>query len=94
MNLTREQVAFLADLRAGARSAVAALDASMIGPLIRANLVRWDDDPSETARRRRPPGSTFALTALGSQRLAEHETQQRLVGQATIAGRGQPEGKG
>ena len=76
MDLTREQVAFLADLRKGSRSAVPALDASMIGPLIRANLVRWDDDTSDEARQRRPPGSTFTLTALGEQRLAEHDGQQ------------------
>ena len=49
----------------------------MIGPLIRANLVRWDDDPAEAAKRRRPPGSTFALTSLGAQSLAEHEARQR-----------------
>ena len=49
----------------------------MIGPLIRANLVRWDDDPAEAAKRRRPPGSTFALTSLGAEFLAEHEARQR-----------------
>jgi len=48
-------MAFLADLRTGARRAVVALDASVIGPLIRANLVRWEDDPAEAARRREPP---------------------------------------
>jgi hypothetical protein len=78
MNLTRQQVAFLADLRTGARRAVRALDASMIGPLIRANLVRWDDDQRETARPRRPLGSTFALTALGEKCLVEQEAQPRL----------------
>jgi hypothetical protein len=91
MNLTREQVAFLADLRTGSRSAVAALDASMIGPMIRANLVRWDDDTSEEARHRRPPGSTFSLTALGEQRLAEHEAQQRASILSPTAGPGQPD---
>ena len=79
MNLTREQLTFLTDLRMGACRAVAALSASVIGPLIRANLVRWDDDPSETARRRRPPGSTFTLTSLGEQCLAQHEAEQRLA---------------
>ena len=52
------------------------LDAGVIGPLIRANLVRWDDDPTEAAKRRRPPGTTFALTSLGAQSLAEHEARQ------------------
>jgi hypothetical protein len=74
MELTSEQLAFLADLRRGARRAVAVLDASMIGPLIRANLVRWDDDPDEAAKRRRPPGTIFTLTSFGEHCLAEHET--------------------
>jgi hypothetical protein len=78
MDLTREQVMFLADLRKGACRATAAQDASVIGPLIRANLVRWDVDPSEAASRRRPPGSTFALNPLGEACLAEHEAQGRL----------------
>ena len=89
MLLTREQWAFLADLRRGSLSAVPALDASMIGPLIRANLVRWDDDTSEEARQRRPPGSTFSLTALGEQRLAEHEARQRASGPLSVTGLGQ-----
>ena len=72
-DLTDEQVAFLADLRNGACAADAALDASMIGPLIRAHLVRWDDDPAESAKRRRVPGTTFTLTDLGKQCLAELE---------------------
>jgi hypothetical protein len=77
MELTRLQLGFLVDLRTGACRAVAGMDAGVIGPLIRANLVRWDDDPAEAARRRRPPGSTFALTGLGAQSLAEHEARQR-----------------
>ena len=79
MYLTREQAIFLADLRRGTRSATAAQDASMIGPLIRANLVRWEDDPSETAGRRNPAGSTFTLTALGEVCLAEHEAREGVV---------------
>ena len=75
MDLTREQALFLVDLRRGTLSAAAAQDASMIGPLIRANLVRWDDDPSKTAGRRNPAGSTFTLTALGEACLAEHEAR-------------------
>lgn len=79
MDLTREQVNFLADLRRGTRRATAAQDASMIGPLIRANLVRWDNDPSETAGRRNPAGSTFTLTPLGEAWLAKHEAWERLA---------------
>ncbi len=79
MELTSEQLAFLADLRKGACRAVAALDAGMIGPLIRANLVRWDDDPAEAAKRREPPGTTFTLTNLGEQYLAEQEVGGQLT---------------
>ena len=79
MNLTREQAIFLADLRRGTRNATATQDASMIGPLIRANLVRWDDDPSKIAGRRNPAGSTFTLTALGEACLAEHEAREGVV---------------
>jgi hypothetical protein len=78
MDLTREQLAFLAGLRMGSRRAMAIQDAGVIGPLIRANLVRWDDDPSEVARRREPPGTTFTLTSLGEACLAEHNAQRRL----------------
>jgi hypothetical protein len=78
MDLTREQLIFLADLRKGTRRATAAQDASVIGPLIRANLVRWDDDPSEAASRRKPPGSNFTLTPLGEGRLVDHEAQALL----------------
>ncbi len=78
MDLTREQLAFLTDLRRGTCRATAAQDASVIGPLIRANLVRWDDDLSNAASRRKPPGSTFTLTPLGEARLAEHEPEARL----------------
>jgi hypothetical protein len=73
MELTGAQVVFLADLRKGTCRADAAQDASTIGPLIRAHLVRWDDDQAEWAKRRRPPGTTFTLTSLGEQFLAEHE---------------------
>jgi hypothetical protein len=81
MDLTREQMEFLADLRKGACRATAAQDATVIGPLIRANLVRWDDDPSEAAGHRAPRDSTFTLTGLGEALLAEHEArQQRTCG--------------
>ncbi len=78
VDLTREQIIFLANLRKGTCRATAAQDASVIGPLIRANLVRWDDDPSAAASRRKPPGSNFTLTPLGEACLAEHEAQGRL----------------
>jgi hypothetical protein len=63
---------FLADLQQGTCRATAAQDASVIGPLIRANLVRWDVDPGKEATRRNPPGSSFTLTSLGEACLAEH----------------------
>jgi hypothetical protein len=47
----------------------------MVGPLIRANLVQWDDEPGDVARRRRPPGTKFSLTGLGAYLLAEHEAE-------------------
>ncbi|HEY1931846.1 MAG TPA: hypothetical protein VGG99_07540 [Acetobacteraceae bacterium] len=75
MELTLRQLSFLAGLRQGARRAAAHLDASMVGPLIRANLVQWDDEPGDAARRRRPPSTTFALTGLGAGLLAEHEAR-------------------
>jgi hypothetical protein len=78
MDVTDEQVAFLADLRNGACPADAALDASMIGPLIRAHLVRWDVDPAESAKRQRVPGTTF--TDLGEQCLAELEAGHQPTG--------------
>ena len=78
MVLTQEQLAFLADLRQGTRRAAAAQDASVIGPLIRANLVRWDDDTSDAGVRREPRGSTFTLTPLGEAYLVEHEAEDRL----------------
>jgi hypothetical protein len=75
MNLTRNQMTFLADLQQGTCRATAAQDASVIGPLIRANLVRWDVDPGKEATRRNPPGSSFTLTSLGEACLAEHVAQ-------------------
>jgi hypothetical protein len=78
MDLTREQLAFLTSLQMGTRRAMAIQDARVIGPLIRANLVRWDEDLSEAARRREPPGTTFTITSLGEACLAEHNAQRRL----------------
>lgn len=75
MDLTREQMAFLIDLQKGTCRATAAQDASVIGPLIRANLVRWDVDPSAASSRRNPQGSTFSLTPLGAAYLVERVAQ-------------------
>lgn len=75
MDLTQEQIAFLISLQKGSCPATAAQDASVIGPLIRASLVRWEVDPSEAASRRNPQGSTFSLTPLGEAYLAERVAQ-------------------
>ncbi len=77
MDLTREQIMFLVDLRKGACPATAAQDATVIGPLIRANLVRWDDDPG-AAGHRGTRTSSFTLTAFGEASLAEYEARRRL----------------
>lgn len=73
MELNDAQLAFLCKLRTGSCRAVAALDASVIGPLIRANLVQWDDDPADAAKRRARGGSSFALTSLGERVLADQQ---------------------
>ena len=74
MQPTTRQLRFLTDLRRGGTCrADAHLDASMVGPLIRANLVQWDDEPGDVARHRRPAGTIFSLTGLGAGLLAEHE---------------------
>ncbi len=75
MDLTPEQSLFLADLRKGACRTTAAQDATVIGPLIRANLLRWDDDWTEAAGDR-PRGGTFTLTAHGEATLAKYEARQ------------------
>ena len=79
MEPTAPQLIFLADLHRGPRRAAAHLDASMVGPLIRANLVQWDDEPGDAARRRRPPSTIFALTPLGACLVAEHEAGRGQV---------------
>jgi len=73
IKLTEQQLAFLSELRQAPRCATAQLDALMVGPLIRANLVQWDDEPGDAARHRQPPGSIFTLTGLGALRLADCE---------------------
>jgi hypothetical protein len=78
MSPSREQLAFLADSRKGMCLATAAQDASVIGRLIRGDLVRWDDDPSEAVTRRKPPSGTFNLTPLGEACLGKHGAQERL----------------
>jgi len=79
MDLTREQLAFLADLRKSARRATAAQDASVIGPLIRVNLVRWEDDPSKAAGCCESWGRTFTLTTLGEASLLEHDAHEHTA---------------
>jgi hypothetical protein len=54
-------LAFSAYLRMGTCRATATQDASVIGPLIRANLVRWDDDPSKAVGRREPTATPTLL---------------------------------
>jgi len=73
MQPAARELTFLAGLRRGAWRAAAHLDASMVGPLIRANLVQWDDEAGDAARRRHPPGTTFTLTGPGALLLAQHE---------------------
>ena len=80
LNLTQDQMAFLADLRKGSCRATAGQDAGVIGPLIRANLVRWEDDPSQGAGRGKHLGSSFVLTSLGEACLADHEARSPMVG--------------
>jgi hypothetical protein len=75
MDLTPEQMNFLIDLQKGTCRATAAQDACVIGPLIRANLARWEVDPSEAATHRNPQGSTFSLTPLGQAYLTERMAQ-------------------
>ena len=80
MEPTTRQLIFLTDLRrGGACRADARLDANMVGPLIRANLVRWDDEPGDAARHRRPPSTIFTLTSLGACLLAEHEASRQIA---------------
>jgi hypothetical protein len=74
MQPTGPQLTFLTYLRGGTRRASTDIDACVVGPLIRANLVRLDDDPAAAARRRRPPGTIFTLTSLGAQLLMDRET--------------------
>ena len=70
MELTRLQLDFLVDLRTAACRVVAGLDAGVIGPLIRANLVRWDDDPAAAAKRRDPPAPPSLRGAIPSDKRA------------------------
>lgn len=85
MDLTAKQLAFLADLRKGRCRATAAQDASVIGPLVRAHLVRWEEDTSEAETRHRPLGSSFTLTEVGALCLAEHAAQECAVNVQQLA---------
>ena len=75
MDLTHKQMIFLASLRRAPRRASPALDAGVIGPLIRAGLVHWHDDSSDAAKRCNPPGSIFTITGVGESSLAEREAK-------------------
>ena len=71
MELTAAQLTFLNSLSQQPAVAAHDVDASMVGPLIRANLVRWEDDSDAAARRRLTPGSTFTLTPEGARVLLD-----------------------
>lgn len=71
MDLTAAQLIFLRALSQHPAAARRSVDASVVGPLIRANLVRWEDDAGATARRSLTPGSTFTLTPEGTQVLRD-----------------------
>ena len=71
--LSASQLAFLIELQAAARPARADLDATMVGPLLRAGLVRWGSDPHKGQGAGRP--GTFVLTRLGARRLADHKAR-------------------
>jgi hypothetical protein len=72
--LSAKQLAFLSDLRAAARPARADLDATMIGPLLRAGLVRWGGAPEKANGSTRHSHDTFVLTRLGARRLADYKS--------------------
>lgn len=71
MELTTAQLEFLCSLRQASVAAAYNVDASVVGPLIRANLVRWEDDAGAAARRSLTPRSTFTLTLQGVQLLVD-----------------------
>lgn len=71
MELTTAQLRFLCSLSRAPIAAAHSVDAGMAGPLIRANLVRWEDDAGDAARRSLTPRSTFTLTPEGAQLLRD-----------------------
>lgn len=73
LELTAAQLSYLRALSQHPAAATHNVDASVVGPLIRANLVRWDDDAGAPARRRLTPGSTFTLTPEGAQLLIDSD---------------------
>jgi hypothetical protein len=80
MQLTPAQWTFLADLRRGPRAAIACLDASMIGPLIRAELVAWTDDADHSSHHHAEPNASFALTLLGASHMGARDLDAYQVG--------------
>lgn len=73
--LSAKQLAFLTELQVAARPAKADLDPIMIGPLLRAGLVRWGSDPLKPRGRWGSGSPTFVLTRLGARRLADHKAR-------------------
>jgi hypothetical protein len=79
MQRTPAQWTFLADLARGSRATIACQDASMIGPLIRAELVAWTDDAGGPPHRRAEPNATFALTMLGARHTGGRDVETHQV---------------
>ena len=72
-DLTSAQWSFLAGLRHGPHAATADQDASVIGPLIRSELVDWSDDVIVPRNRRMLPSATFTLTPRGAAHLVKRQ---------------------
>jgi hypothetical protein len=80
MQLTPAQWTFMTDLLGGPRVAAACQDASMIGPLIRAELVAWTDEADRPPHRRAEPAASFALTLLGARHMGMHGAAAAQIG--------------
>src|SRR5690349_6194723 len=62
-SLTPEQITFLVSLLSGPRRTDDCHDAITVGPLLRLNLIAWDEPDHRLKGRRRP--STFTLSEAG-----------------------------